>query len=52
MKKTMKLSAWLLAATIFFSSCIGSFQLTNKVFDINKSIGSKWVNELDRKSVV
>ena len=46
MKKTVKLSALLLAATIMFSSCMGSFQLTNKMFKINKSIGSKWVNEL------
>lgn len=46
MKKTFKLTALLLATTIMYSSCIGSFQLTNKVFDINKSIGSKWVNEL------
>lgn len=46
MKKTFKFSALLLAATIMFSSCIGSFQLTNKVFKINQNIGSKWVNEL------
>ena len=46
MKKTFKLTALLLATTIMYSSCIGSFQLTKKVFDINKSIGSKWVNEL------
>ena len=46
MKKTVKLSALLLAATIMFSSCIGSFQLTNKVFKLNNTIGSKWVNEL------
>ena len=46
MKKTFKLSALLLAATIMFSSCIGSFQLTNKVFKLNNTIGSKWVNEL------
>ena len=46
MKKTMKLSAWLLAATIFFSSCIGSFQLTNKVLDWNNTISNKFVNEL------
>lgn len=46
MKKTVKLSALLLAATIMFSSCIGSFQLTNKVFKLNNQIGSKWVNEL------
>lgn len=46
MKKTFKFTALLLAATIMFSSCIGSFQLTNKVFKLNKEIGSKWVNEL------
>ena len=46
MKKTFKLSALLLAATIMFSSCIGSFQLTNKVFKLNNNIGEKWVNEL------
>ena len=46
MKKTFKLTALLLAATIMFSSCIGSFQLTSKVFKLNKSLGSKWVNEL------
>ena len=46
MKKTFKFSALLLAATIMFSSCMGSFQLTNKMYDFNKSIGSKWVNEL------
>ena len=46
MKKGIEFSALLLAATIMFSSCIGSFQLTQKVFKLNKSIGSKWVNEL------
>lgn len=46
MKKTFKFTALLLSAVILFSSCIGSFQLTNKVFKLNKSIGSKWVNEL------
>ena len=46
MKKSLKLSVLLLAATIMFSSCLGSFQLTNKVFNLNKSIGDKWVNEL------
>ena len=46
MKKTFKLTALLLAATIMFSSCIGSFQLTNKVFKLNNNIGEKWVNEL------
>ena len=46
MKKTFKLTALLLAATIMFSSCIGSFQLTKKMYDINNNIGDKWVNEL------
>ena len=46
MKKSLKLSVLLLAATIMLSSCLGSFQLTNKVFKMNKSIGDKWVNEL------
>lgn len=46
MKKTFKLTALLLVATIMFSSCIGSFRLTNKLKDWNESVGSKWVNEL------
>lgn len=46
MKKTFKFSALLLAATIMFSSCIGSFQLTNKIKDWNSNIGNKFVNEL------
>ena len=46
MKKTFKFTALLLAATIMFSSCIGSFQLTNKMEQINENIGDKWVNEL------
>lgn len=46
MKKTFKLSALLLAATIMFSSCIGSFRLTNQVKDWNQSVGNKWINEV------
>ena len=46
MKKTFKLSALLLAATILFSSCIGSFRLTNQVKDWNQSVSNKWVNEV------
>jgi hypothetical protein len=46
MKKTFKLSVLLLCATMLFSSCIGSFRLTNKLKDWNGSIGNKWVNEL------
>ena len=46
MKKSFKLSALVLATAILCSSCIGSFQLTNKLKDYNDGIGSKWVNEL------
>lgn len=46
MKKTVKLSALLLSATILFSSCIGSFRLTNKIKDWNEGVSSKWVNEV------
>lgn len=35
-----------LCATVCFSSCIGSFKLTNKVLGWNESIGNKFVNEL------
>jgi len=35
-----------LAATLFLSSCIGSFGLTKKVYNWNKSVSDKWVNEL------
>lgn len=46
MKKTFKLSALLLAATIMFTSCIGSFRLTNKIKDWNSTVSNKWVNEV------
>lgn len=46
MKKTFKFSALLLSAAIVLSSCIGSFQLTNKIKDWNSNIGNKWVNEI------
>lgn len=35
-----------LASSVMFSSCIGSFALTNKVLAWNKQVGSKFVNEL------
>lgn len=35
-----------LACSLTFSSCIGSFALTNKVLDWNRQVGSKFVNEL------
>ncbi|MBR2319001.1 MAG: DUF3332 domain-containing protein [Bacteroidaceae bacterium] len=46
MKKTFKFSALLLSAAIVLSSCIGSFQLTNRVKDWNEGISNKFVNEL------
>lgn len=35
-----------LASSLMFTSCIGSFKLTNKVLTWNKQVGSKFVNEL------
>lgn len=46
MKKNLKLLSVILSAAIIFSSCIGSFALTNKVKDWNDGVGSKFVNEL------
>lgn len=46
MKKFAKLSVMMVAISIMFSSCIGSFQLTSKLKNFNDGIGSKWVNEL------
>lgn len=46
MKKTLRNSALLLAAVCMLSSCIGSFQLTNKVKDWNESLGDKFINEV------
>ncbi|MDR0680659.1 MAG: DUF3332 domain-containing protein [Dysgonamonadaceae bacterium] len=38
--------ATLLGSSILFNSCIGSFSLTSKLFEWNKSAGNQWVNEL------
>ena len=46
MKKTLRNSALLLATAFMLSSCIGSFQLTNKVKDWNESLGDKFINEV------
>ena len=46
MIKIAKLSVMMVAFSIMFSSCIGSFQLTSKLKNFNDGIGSKWVNEL------
>ena len=46
-KKSLTLAvAATLAASMTFSSCIGSFGLTNKLLSWNQSINSKFVNEL------
>ncbi len=40
------LLATIVAGSVMFSSCIGSFALSNKLLDWNRSIDSKFVNEL------
>ncbi|MDD2438282.1 MAG: DUF3332 domain-containing protein [Massilibacteroides sp.] len=35
-----------LASSLLFTSCIGSFNLTNKLLDWNRSVDTKFVNEL------
>lgn len=48
MKKKLSIAvlAITLASTITFSSCLGSFGLTNKVYSWNQSVGDKWINEI------
>ncbi len=47
MKKTkMMMVAAVLSGSLLFSSCIGSFGLTQKVYNWNQGIGGKFVNEL------
>lgn len=45
-KLTTKTAICLLAGTMLWSSCIGSFSLFNKLLDWNKGISNKFVNEL------
>ncbi|KAA6344911.1 hypothetical protein EZS27_007507 [termite gut metagenome] len=46
-RKILPLCAIILSSSMLFSSCIGSFALTGKVFDWNKDVGdNKFVNEL------
>lgn len=46
-KIRLSVAAVLIAGTsLVFTSCIGSFGLTNKVISWNRNIGSKFVNEL------
>ncbi|MDR0866508.1 MAG: DUF3332 domain-containing protein [Candidatus Symbiothrix sp.] len=48
MKRKFKVmaAATVLSFCVLFSSCIGSFNLTRKVYAWNQSVGEKWVNEL------
>ena len=46
MKKHFKMMAALLSVTLVLTSCIGSFNLTNKVKSWNEGLGNKFVNEL------
>jgi hypothetical protein len=39
-------AAVLIASSMLFSSCFGSFSLTKKVYTFNKGVGDKFVNEL------
>lgn len=45
-KSVTLLVATTLASSVLFSSCIGSFGLSNKLLDWNRNIDSKFVNEL------
>lgn len=45
-KSVTLLMATTIAGSVLFSSCIGSFGLTNKLLDWNRNIDSKFVNEL------
>ena len=45
-KSLTVLVATVLASSVLFSSCIGSFGLSNKLLDWNQNIDNKFVNEL------
>ncbi|MCH5228459.1 MAG: DUF3332 domain-containing protein [Muribaculaceae bacterium] len=45
-KKLILATAIILATSVAFQSCIGSFSLTNKVLTWNKNVSNKFVNEL------
>jgi hypothetical protein len=46
MKKHFKMMAVVLSMALLLTSCIGSFNLTNKVKSWNEGLGNKFVNEL------
>ncbi|MDH6533781.1 DUF3332 domain-containing protein [Parabacteroides sp. 52] len=45
-KSLSVLVAATVASSVLFSSCIGSFSLSNKLLDWNRNIDSKFINEL------
>ena len=45
-KRLLPVCAVVLASSMLFSSCIGSFGLSNKVLSWNQQISNKFVNEL------
>ncbi|MCM8872014.1 MAG: DUF3332 domain-containing protein [Paludibacteraceae bacterium] len=46
MRKLIIAVSAVLASSVMFSSCIGSYALFNKVLEWNGGISNKWVNEL------
>lgn len=45
-KTTLVIMSALLVFTSTLQSCIGSFSLTKKVYQFNKGVGDKWIQEL------
>lgn len=45
-RRFFTVAAVLCAGSLMFSSCIGSFSLTNKLLSWNKQVGNKFINEL------
>lgn len=45
-KSKLTVAAVILSCSLMFSSCIGSFSLTNKLLGWNGNVSSKFVNEL------
>lgn len=45
-KTTLVIMSALVVFTTSLQSCIGSFTLTKKVYEFNKGVGDKWIQEL------
>lgn len=45
-KTTLVIMSALVVLTTSLQSCIGSFSLTKKVYQFNKGVGNKWIQEL------